>query len=136
LRAIIPSWENGFPHDPRIPVCAQYTLLAQASLVLRAIRQRVRHCLAGERSRPQRPDARIQLTGAVMSAACEYDGQIAYDLEEFCQDYGHPAGQLFTFEVTCDSVTYVYANVEGTVHQGQVIFDLNAHDLVGTRKAN
>ena len=28
------------------------------------------------------------------------DGEIAYDLDEFCEDYGHPAGQLFTFEVT------------------------------------
>jgi hypothetical protein len=71
-----------------------------------------------------------------MSAACEFDGQIAYDLEEFCKDYGHPAGQLFTFEVTCNFVTYVYANVEGTVHQRQVIFDLNVDDLVDTRKVN
>ena len=58
-----------------------------------------------------------------MRTAFEYDGQIAYDLEEFCKDYGHPAGKLFTFEVTHDAVTYVYANVEGTVCASQVVFD-------------
>lgn len=71
-----------------------------------------------------------------MRAASEYDGQIAYDLEEFCKDYGHPAGQLFTFEVTCNAVTYVYANVAGTVHASKVVFDLNGDDLVDTRKAH
>ena len=71
-----------------------------------------------------------------MRTASDYDGQIAYDLEEFCKDYGHPAGQLFTFEVTCNAVTYVYADVAGTVHAREVIFDLNGEDLVGTRKAH
>ncbi|MEJ0017299.1 MAG: hypothetical protein WDN25_12160 [Acetobacteraceae bacterium] len=71
-----------------------------------------------------------------MRAASEYDGQIAYDLEEFCKDYGHPSGQLFTFEITCNSVTYVYANVAGIVRASKVIFDLNGEDLVGTRKAH
>ena len=71
-----------------------------------------------------------------MQTASEYDGQIAYDLEEFCKDYGHPSGQLFTFEVTCNAVTYVYANVAGTVHASKVIFDLNGDDLVDTRKAH
>ena len=46
-----------------------------------------------------------------MQTASEYDGQIAYDLEEFCKDYGHPSGQLFTFEVTCNAVTYAF--IEG-----------------------
>jgi len=64
------------------------------------------------------------------------DGQIAYDLEEFCKDYGHPLGRSFTFEVTCDAVTYVYADVIGTVRGGQVIFDLSSEDLVSTRKAH
>lgn len=54
---------------------------------------------------------------------CDSDGQIAYDLDEFCKDYGHPEGQLFTFEVTCDAVTYVYARVAGTVDAGKVIFE-------------
>ncbi len=71
-----------------------------------------------------------------MRAASDYDGQIAYDLEEFCKDYGHPAGQLFTFEITCNAVTYVYANVAGTVCASKVVFDLNGDDLVGTRKAH
>ena len=71
-----------------------------------------------------------------MQTASEYDGQIAYDLEEFCKDYGHPSGQLFTFEITCNAVTYVYANVAGTVHASKVVFDLNGDDLVDTRKAH
>ena len=71
-----------------------------------------------------------------MQTASEYHGQIAYDLEEFCKDYGHPSGQLFTFEVTCNAVTYVYANVAGTVHASKVVFDLNGDDLVDTRKAH
>ena len=71
-----------------------------------------------------------------MQTASEYDGQRADDLEEFCKDYGHPSGQLFTFEVTCNAVTYVYANVAGTVHASKVVFDLNGDDLVDTRKAH
>jgi hypothetical protein len=64
------------------------------------------------------------------------DGQIAYDLEEFCREYGHPDGRLFTFEITFDAVTYVYANVAGTVHASKVIFELNSDDLVDTHKAH
>lgn len=64
------------------------------------------------------------------------DGQIAYDLEEFCKDYGHPQGMSFTFEVTCDAVTYVYADVVGTVRAGKVVFEFNSEDLVCTRKAH
>lgn len=71
-----------------------------------------------------------------MRTASECDGQIAYDLEEFCHDYGHPAGQLFTFEITCNAVTYVYTNVVGVVRAGEVVFDLNGDDLVDTRKAH
>jgi len=66
----------------------------------------------------------------------DIDGQIAYDLEEFCKDYGHPRGQAYTFEVTCDAVTYVYADVVGTVRAGEVIFELRSEDLVSTRKAH
>jgi len=64
------------------------------------------------------------------------DGEITYDLDEFCKDYGHPAGQLFTFEVTCDAVTYVYARVVGTVRTGEVIFELSGDNLVCTRKTH
>lgn len=64
------------------------------------------------------------------------DGQIAYDLEEFCKEYGHPHGRSFTFEVTSDAVTYVYADIVGTVRAGEVLFDLNYEDLVCTRKAH
>lgn len=71
-----------------------------------------------------------------MRTASECDGQIAYDLEQFCRDYGHPAGQLFTFEITCNAVTYVYTNVVGVVRAGEVVFDLNGDDLVCTRKAH
>lgn len=66
----------------------------------------------------------------------DIDGQIAYDLEEFCKDYGHPHGRWFTFEVTCDAVTYVYADIVGTVHAGRVVFELNSEDLVCMRKAH
>lgn len=66
----------------------------------------------------------------------DIDGQIAYDLDEFCKDHGHPLGKLFTFEVTSDAVTYVYADVVGTVHDGKVIFELSRDDLVGMRKAH
>jgi hypothetical protein len=67
---------------------------------------------------------------------CDSDGRITYDLDEFCNDYGHPEGRLFTLEVTCDSVTYVYAGVAGTVDAGEVIFELSNGDLVCTRKAH
>ena len=66
----------------------------------------------------------------------DIDGQIAYDLEEFCEEYGHPCGRCFTFEVTCGAVTYVYADVVGTVHADKVIFELNSEDLICTRKAH
>jgi hypothetical protein len=64
------------------------------------------------------------------------DGEIAYDLDEFCEDYGHPAGQVFTLEVTYHAVTYVYAQVVGTVRAGEVIFELSSENLVCTRKAH
>jgi hypothetical protein len=64
------------------------------------------------------------------------DGEIAYDLDDFCRDYGYPAGQLFTFEITCDAVTYVYADVVGSVLSGQVIFELKNDHLVSMRKAH
>ncbi len=66
----------------------------------------------------------------------DIDGQIVYDLPDFCEEYGHPQGQLFTFEVTCDAVTYVYAGVTGVVRAEKVIFELSGEDLVCTRKAH
>ena len=66
----------------------------------------------------------------------DIDGQIAYDLEEFCKDYGHPQGRSFTFEVTCDCVMYVYKDIIGVVGDGTVTFDLTSDDLVCTRKAH
>ena len=66
----------------------------------------------------------------------DFDGQIIYDFEEFCGDYGHPQGQLFTFEITRDAVTYVYADVAGIVRGGKVIFEFSSEDLVCTRKAH
>jgi len=71
-----------------------------------------------------------------MPEASNIDGQIEYDFEEFCKDYGHPAGQMFTFEVTHNAVTYVYQDVIGTVRGSEVVFDLNGEDLVVTRKAH
>lgn len=65
-----------------------------------------------------------------------FDGQIAYNSDEFYKDYGHPQGQLFTFEITCDAVTYVYADVVGTVRGEKVIFELRSENLVCTRKAH
>jgi hypothetical protein len=71
-----------------------------------------------------------------MQAESRYDGQITYDFKEFCEDYGHPAGQMFTFEVTHNAVTYVYADVIGTIRGSEVVFCLNVDDLVLTRKAH
>ncbi len=68
--------------------------------------------------------------------APDVDGQITYDFDEFCEDYGHPQGRLFTFEVTCHAITYVYADVMGFVRAGKVIFELSGEDLVSTRKAH
>jgi hypothetical protein len=68
--------------------------------------------------------------------APDYDGQIAYELEEFRKDYGDPRGQLFTLEITYNATTYVYANVAGEVRSGQVVFDLSGNDLVDTRKCH
>jgi hypothetical protein len=64
------------------------------------------------------------------------DGLVTYDFDEFCDDYGHPAGRLFTFEVTHDAVTYIYEDVTGTVRGSEVVFCLKADDLVLTRKAH
>ena len=66
----------------------------------------------------------------------DVDGQIAYDLDEFCKDYEHPQGKSFTFEVTCDAVAYVYAGVVGSMRVGKAIFELSGEDLVCTRKAH
>jgi hypothetical protein len=66
----------------------------------------------------------------------DLDGEIVYDLEGFCKDFGHPSGKRFTFEVTCEAVTYVYEDVAGTVRAGKVIFKLTVDDLVSTRKAH
>ena len=71
-----------------------------------------------------------------MQAVSKIDGRIEYDLEEFCKDHGHPAGRLFTFEVTHNAVTYVYEDVIGTVYGDEVVFDLTGEDLVNTRKAH
>jgi len=71
-----------------------------------------------------------------MQSVSGVNGRISYNLEEFCNDYGHPAGQMFTLEVTHNAVTYVYADVIGTIHAGEVIFDLEGDDLVDTRKAH
>jgi hypothetical protein len=70
-----------------------------------------------------------------MRATSEDHGQVAYDLEEFCKDYGHPTDRLFTVEITCNSVTCVYANVLGTVRACKVISDLD-EDLLRTRQAH
>jgi hypothetical protein len=66
----------------------------------------------------------------------DVDGQIVYDFDEFCRDYGHPGGRSFTFEVTYDAVTYVYADVVGTVCADKVIFEFSGDDLISTRKAH
>jgi len=71
-----------------------------------------------------------------MRTASDIDLRIAYDLDEFCKDYGHPDGQMFTFEVTHNAVTHVFADVSGSVEAGEVVFDLNGDDLVDTRKAH
>ncbi len=64
----------------------------------------------------------------------DVDGQISYDLGEFCKDYGHPHGRSFTFKVACDVVTYVYADVVGMVRARKVFFDLSSEDLACIRK--
>jgi hypothetical protein len=72
----------------------------------------------------------------IMQADADYVGQISYDYDEFCKDYGHPAGRMFTFEVTHRAITYVYADVIGQVEGDEVVFSLDASDLVQTRKAH
>lgn len=72
----------------------------------------------------------------MMQADTKDDGLITYDFEEFCDDYGHPAGRLFTLEVTHGAVTYIYADVTASVRGSEVVFYLNADDLVLTRKAH
>jgi hypothetical protein len=64
------------------------------------------------------------------------DGQITYDLADFCRDYGHPSGLSVTFEVINDAVVYVYAGVVGEISGDQVVFDLNRENLVDTHKAH
>lgn len=71
-----------------------------------------------------------------MQARSKCSGQVVYDYDEFCRDYGHPSGQCFTLEVTRNAVTYVYAQVIGEVYGDRVIFDLTDDDLVSTRKAH
>lgn len=66
----------------------------------------------------------------------ELDGQITYDLTEFCRDYGHPSGLSVTFEVTNNAVVYVYAGVTGEISGNEVVFDLNRENLVDTRKVH
>ena len=73
--------------------------------------------------------------GANMSLP-ECEGEIRYELEEFCKHYGHPAGQLFTFEVTCAAITYVFADVAGRVRIGEVVFELSEDKLVHTRRTH
>jgi hypothetical protein len=73
---------------------------------------------------------------AIMQADTDYVGQISYNYDEFCKDYGHPAGRMFTFELTHGAVTYVYADVIGFVRGDEVIFCLDETDLVQTRKAH
>jgi hypothetical protein len=73
---------------------------------------------------------------AIMQMEAECVGQISYDYDEFCKDYGPPAGRMFTFEVTHRAVTYVYADVIGLVEGREVVFSLDASDLVQTRKAH
>jgi hypothetical protein len=73
---------------------------------------------------------------AIMQAESDQVGQISYDYDEFCKDYGHPCGNMFTFEVTHGAVTYVYADVIGFVRGDEVVFCLDASDLVQTRKAH
>jgi hypothetical protein len=72
----------------------------------------------------------------IMQLDSDQVGQISYDYDEFCADYGHPSGNVFTFEVTHGAVTYVYADVVGFVRGDEVIFCLDASDLVLTRKAH
>ena len=71
-----------------------------------------------------------------MRADSDQVGQISYDYDEFCEDYGHPAGNVYTIEVTHGAVTYVYADVVGVVRGNEVVFCLDAEDLVQTRKAH
>jgi hypothetical protein len=68
-----------------------------------------------------------------MSGRSELDGQITYDLAEFCRDFGHPSGLSVTFEVTNNAVVYVYTGVVGEVSGDKVVFDLNRENLVDMR---
>jgi hypothetical protein len=89
---------------------------------------------------PLAAQGRVVAKAAPMSTpkpkAPDYDWQITCELEEFRKDYGDPAGQLFTLEITSNATTYFYANVAGEVHSGQVVFNLSSDALVGTRKSH
>ena len=71
-----------------------------------------------------------------MRIANERDGQVTYDLDDFRRHHGDPTGQSFTFEVTTNAVTYVYAEVTGTIRANKVIFDLCCDDLVDMQRAH
>lgn len=66
----------------------------------------------------------------------DIDGQVAYALEESWKDYENPQGRLFTFEGTYDAVTYVSADIVGTVCAEEVNVELNSEDLVSVRNAH
>jgi hypothetical protein len=68
--------------------------------------------------------------------ANEQDGQVAYDLDDFRRHHGDPTGQSFTFEITTNAITYVYANVTGTIRANKVVFDLYGDDLVDMQRAH
>jgi len=70
---------------------------------------------------PKRRHSWHEVNRSMLCRAPDYVGQITYDLNEFHRDYGDPAGQLFTFEVTHSATTYVYANVAGEVCGGRSI---------------
>src|SRR5215472_17794553 len=49
---------------------------------------------------PKRRHSWREVDRSMLCRAPDYVGQITYELNEFHRDYGDPAGQLFTFEVT------------------------------------
>lgn len=53
-----------------------------------------------------------------------------------CKDYANLQSRLVTSEVTYDAATYVNADSVGTVHAGEVNFELNSEDLVRVRNAH
>jgi hypothetical protein len=75
----------------------------------------------------------MQFTGAHMQVESRIHGVISYDLAEFLNEYGHPAGKTLRVEVTYNGTTYIYDEVVGEIRENEVVIELAAGKFVGER---